>query len=196
MEHRKKIATSQLGTAASLDRSAEPTLGNKIHKAFMAEIGDEMCQAEVAQHANKCPEYFCSRAVRQVHIYKKALGLATGTKKTEECDEEWASSADENQREGSAADVNWDNRRTKRCVTPHSDVDLYEYRTELGFDEGAGLSPHLPTAATPEQQVENVCLYDFFHLVRYHGGKNQSFLGTRKTRSPFCSCTHLSHGPI
>ena len=49
-----------------------------MHKAFMAEIGEEMCQAEVAHHANKCPEYLCSRPVKHVHIYKKALGISKG----------------------------------------------------------------------------------------------------------------------
>ena len=70
-----------MAKTAALDSMSEPTLGSKLHKAFMAEIGDEMCQAEVAHHANKCPEYFCSRPVSHAHIYKKALGLATGTKK-------------------------------------------------------------------------------------------------------------------
>ena len=60
-------------------------LGAKLHKAFMAEIGEEMCQAEVAHHANKCPEYFCSRPEKQIHLYKKALAFETdkkrGTKK-------------------------------------------------------------------------------------------------------------------
>ena len=31
-------------------------LGSKLHRAFMAEIGEEMCQNEVAHHANGCPE--------------------------------------------------------------------------------------------------------------------------------------------
>ena len=34
----------------------ESTLGSKLHRAFMSEIGEEMCQAEVAHHANKSPE--------------------------------------------------------------------------------------------------------------------------------------------
>ena len=33
-------------------------LGGQLHKAFMAEIGEEMCQAEVAHHANHIPEFF------------------------------------------------------------------------------------------------------------------------------------------
>ena len=61
----------------------EPSkLGAKIHRTFMAEIGEEVCQAEVAHHANKCPEYFCSRPEKQVHLYKKALALDTEKKRT------------------------------------------------------------------------------------------------------------------
>ena len=37
--------------------------GSMLHKAFMAEIGEEMCQAEVAHHANRIPEFFVSRQV-------------------------------------------------------------------------------------------------------------------------------------
>ena len=36
-------------------------LGSKLHRAFMAVVGEEVCQLEVAHHANKCPEYVCSR---------------------------------------------------------------------------------------------------------------------------------------
>ena len=79
MEHKKKAAASKLNAAVS-DCSVGATLGSKLHKPFMAEIGDEMCQAEVAHHANKCPEYFCSRPMKQVHIYKKALSISTCAK--------------------------------------------------------------------------------------------------------------------
>ena len=64
MERKDKAAATK-----SSDNEWHSTLGNKMHKAFMAEIGEEMCQAEVAHHANKCPEYFCSRPVQYVHIY-------------------------------------------------------------------------------------------------------------------------------
>ena len=47
----------------------ERTLGSKLHRAFMSEVGEEMCQAEVAHHANRCPEYFCSRPEKQAHFY-------------------------------------------------------------------------------------------------------------------------------
>ena len=51
-------------------------LGCKLSRAFMAEIGDEMCQSEVAHHANGCPEYFCSRPEKWVHLYKKGLAIS------------------------------------------------------------------------------------------------------------------------
>ena len=202
MEHKKKAATSKMAKTAALDSMSEPTLGSKLHKAFMAEIGDEMCQAEVAHHANKCPEFFCSRPVRQVHIYRKALGLSTGPNKTEDWDEDWDwSSEDEIQTGGSAANANWETWQKQRRVTPKSDVDLYEGRFELEFEEGTELSQHLPTAATPEAQVQNACLYDFFRLVRYHGGKNP-FLSWHAENAfpillmyPSITRTHLAEGP-
>ena len=40
----------------------------------MAEVGEEMCQSEVAHHASRAPEYLCSRPEKFVHFYKKALG--------------------------------------------------------------------------------------------------------------------------
>merc|ERR1712177_147248 len=52
-----------------------------------------------------------------------------------------------------------------------SDVELYESRTQFEFAEGTDISPHLPHAGTPEQQVMDASLYDFFRLVRFHGGK-------------------------
>ena len=36
-------------------------IGGHIHNAFMAETGDQMCQAEVAHHANRIPQFFVSR---------------------------------------------------------------------------------------------------------------------------------------
>ena len=47
----------------------QPTaLGGQLRKAFMAEIGEEMRQAEVAHHANHLPEFLVSRPVRHVHL--------------------------------------------------------------------------------------------------------------------------------
>ena len=48
---------------------------------------------------------------------------------------------------------------------------MYEKRTKWYFSEGAPLSPDLPEAETPEEQVEAACAYDFFRLARFHGGK-------------------------
>ena len=39
------------------DAVEESKLGTKLHRAFTAEASEEMCQAEVAHHANRCPEY-------------------------------------------------------------------------------------------------------------------------------------------
>ena len=80
-------------------------------------------------------------------------------------------------------------------------MDLYEGRFELEFEEGTELSQQLPTAATPEAQVQNACLYDFFRLVRYHGGKNP-FLSWHAENAfpillmyPSITRTHLAEGP-
>ena len=42
-----------------------------------------MSQAEVAHHANKAPEYLCSRPEKYVHFYKKALALSRPVTKAE-----------------------------------------------------------------------------------------------------------------
>ena len=55
------------------------TLAQSLSKAFMAEIGEEMCQAEVAHHANHLPEYLVSRKVRNVHLYRKMLAINVPT---------------------------------------------------------------------------------------------------------------------
>ena len=52
MERKDALAKERYG-----EDFVQSTLGNKIHKAFMSEVGMEMCQAEVAHHVNKCPEY-------------------------------------------------------------------------------------------------------------------------------------------
>ena len=43
------------------DAVEESKLGTKLRRAFTAKVGEEMCQAEVAQHANRCPEHLCTR---------------------------------------------------------------------------------------------------------------------------------------
>ena len=67
MDSKNKSAQNKFGVAAT-----EATLGSKLHKTSMAEIGEEMCQAEVAHHSNRCPDFLCSRPVKYVHLYKKA----------------------------------------------------------------------------------------------------------------------------
>ena len=171
------------------------TLGSKLHKTFMAEIGEEMCQAEVAHHANRCPEFFCSRPVKYVHLYKKALALSLGEKKlkaTEEAwdgddvgaglggddwgdDEDWERWAAASGCNSHPATSGKDHLAKSRRATTRSDVELYETRAEYWFAAGSGLSPHLPHRDTPELQVADACLYDFFRLVKFHGGKTPYF---------------------
>ena len=169
MEAKNKAASNKIATAAA-DSGFEAKLGPKLHKTFMAEIGEEMVQDEVAHHANKCPEYFCSRPVKYVHIYKKALGISTRRDKAQDDQEQggpW-SSGDEEQGEAWSS---WKApAQTARRVTQKSDVELYESRSLYPFAEDAGLSIHLPAKGTPEQQVADASLFDFFRLVRFHGG--------------------------
>ena len=69
------------GKENSCETYEESRLGGKLHRTFMAKVGEEMSQTEVAHHANKCPEYFCSRPEKTVHMYKKALALDVGPRK-------------------------------------------------------------------------------------------------------------------
>lgn len=113
----------------------ETKLGGRLHKAFMAEIGEEMCHAEVAHHANGLPEYFISRRVKHVHLYRKMLALTTTKRKQGEdegdgCgDHDWSRWGEE--------------PRPKR---PHrvADIELYEARCDYWFPEGTKPCPHLP----------------------------------------------------
>ena len=150
-------------------------MGTKLHKAFMAEIGEEMCQAEVAHHANKCPEYFCSRPVKHVHIYKKALGISKGRQEDLENVEDmpWSSEGEgECEGRGDEYVAGTKGSARRKRVTKMSDVELYEKRAKYWFAWGSAISPHLPHADTPEQQVSKASLFDFFRLVRFHGGKD------------------------
>ena len=70
MERKDKTAAEKFGEGFEKSK-----LGCKLHSAFMHEIGEEMCQAEVAHYANKLPEYLCSRPEKPVHFYKKALAV-------------------------------------------------------------------------------------------------------------------------
>ena len=53
-----------------------------------------------------------------------------------------------------------------------SDIELYERRSNYWFwPEGTKPSPYLPRKDTPEEQVQAASLFEFFHLVQYHGGR-------------------------
>ena len=143
------------------DDYEESKLGGKIHRAFMAEVGEEMCQGEVAHHANRCPEYFCSRPEKQVHLYKKMLGLSTSSKVNKRKTEPQYDD-----------DEDADELNGKKLATKPSDVELYERRTRYWFEEGSGLSGYLSPQETPEEQVAAASAYEFFRLVCFHGGKN------------------------
>ena len=59
-------------------------LGSQLHKAFMAEIGEGMCQAEVAHHANRIPQLFVSRRLKDVRLYRQALAMNSRKKPRED----------------------------------------------------------------------------------------------------------------
>jgi hypothetical protein len=151
----------------------EAKLGGKLSRAFMGEIGEEMCQAEVAHHANKSPEYLCSRPEKHVHLYKKALALNAVPTEEPACDilGFWGDDEHDAQLPARAS--------KKKLATKPSDVELYERRLNLYVYERQGnswapanLSPHLPPKASPEEQVECASVYEFFRLVQYHGGSD------------------------
>ena len=153
------------------DEFQETTLGGKLHRAFMAEIGEEMCQTEVAHHANRCPEYFCSRPEKQVHLYKKALAIDKPGKKKKAwpVTDEPEGAEDEDEDDAGL-------RARKRPATQLSDIELYERRYGwYWFPEGTPLSDDLPPSDTPENQVKAASVYEFFRFVQYHGGHNPHF---------------------
>ena len=109
-------------------------LGTKLHKAFTAEIGEEVCQAEVAHHANKGPEYLCSRHEKWVHLYKQGLGISTAQKKKKN--------------KTAAHDVgDWEEGEEPPLSVQRSDMALYEKRSQYWFPEGTPLCPYLPSEA-------------------------------------------------
>ena len=133
-------------------------LGGQIHKAFMAEIGEEMCQAEVAHHANRIPEFFVSRRVKYIHLYRKLLALNSQKKPRE----------GEAQYDGGDE---WDCAQSgARRMHRASDIELYEKRSDFWFATGTKPSPYLPWKETLEDQVKAASLFEFFHYVQYHGG--------------------------
>ncbi len=132
----------------------------------MAEIGEEMCQAEFAHHANKCPEYFCSRPEKNVHLYRKALALNTEKKpasdvaNAEGCLGTTAEAPAQVTSEVVNAEVAPDTsaeaavKATKKALaTKPSDLELYERRCAYTFLPGAAVTPRLPSASSPEDQV-------------------------------------------
>ena len=137
-----------------------------VAKAFMAEIGEEMCQAEVAHHANRIPEFFVSRRVKNVHLYRKMLALTWRRKPREKQDE-----VEEEYDGGDEWWSHWTESGGRR-VHRASDIELYEGRSNYWFwPEGTKPSPYLPWKETPEEQVQAASLFEFFHLVQYHGGR-------------------------
>ena len=144
------------------DTYEESKLGSKLHKVFMAEIGDEMCQAEAAHHANRGPESLISRDVKYVHLYKKALAInkksSNAAAPQDLADDAWLWEGEEPE---------------ERLGTKPSDVELYERRGNYAFwPEDTPTLSHLPPQNTPEAQVAAASLWEFFRLVRFRGGRH------------------------
>ena len=156
MERKDASAKEKFG-----DDFEQSKLGSKLHRTFMAEIGEEMCQSEVAHHANRCPEYFCSRPEKQVHVYKKALALVTANKNdldADACDDAVAAPSTAAESSGKREHK----RDTQQKITTKpNDLELYERRSLYEFPEGTGLSEDLPPKDTPEEQIAAISLYDF-----------------------------------
>ena len=150
------------------DAYEEAKLGGKLHRAFMAEIGEEMCQAEVAHHANRSPEYLCSRPEKHVALFKKTLAINIAKPQKAVQSREASEGATATAAVGQA---DWS--ESQGFTMQRSDVDLYENRTCYYFwPEDTAISDRLPVRATPEEQVAAASLWEFFRLVRFHGGKH------------------------
>ena len=158
----------------------------------MAEVGEEMCQAEVAHHAHKLPEYFCSRKVKFVYLYKKALAVDDSVqKKTTKIADEPSESDEE---ADGPADVN---PKKKKPATKPSDLELYERRINYPFRDRE-ISKRLPAKDTPEEQVIACSLFDFFRLVHFHGGKHAYFSWHSQFEMPIATMSpavRLREGP-
>ena len=113
--------------------------------------------------------------MKYVHTYKNALGISKCKQEDAEDVEDmlWSSDdeGEESRQPGYPGDKHVPSSARAKRLTKMSDVELYERRTEFQFAEGTDISPHLPHAGTPEQQVMDASLFDFFRLVRFHGGK-------------------------
>ena len=164
----KMEAKDQHGAEKYGQRWEPTTLGGQLHKAFMAEIGEEMCQAEVAHHANHLPEFLVSRQVRNVHLYRKMLAITLPSAgAAEEWGEEWG--------EEEARDLE---EAGQKRIHRASDIELYESRHSYEFwDEGSPdlprpLPTYLPWKASPAEQLLDMSLFEFYRLVHYHGGRS------------------------
>ena len=137
-----------------------------------------MCQAEVAHYANKLPEYLCSRPEKQVHFYKKALAVNVATAKAKarpqgpcEGDVDEDCFADREDSLGGARASAPGARKKAKLATKPSDLELYERRSEYWFAEGTPISRRVPPKETPEEQVADMCAWDFFRFVHLRGGR-------------------------
>ena len=154
--------------------------GEKLHKVFMAEIGEEMCQGEVSHYANRCPSYLLSRPQKHVSLYKKFLyvpGTQNCKRGCSNCQDEDQEDQEENMDEDEVGNRFPKRRRKRRFKgTSPSDIDIYELRVQWGFEGGVGVCPALPLKDSPEEQVAELSLYDFFRYVKFKGGRKGSFV--------------------
>ena len=114
--------------------------GSKLHTAFMAEVGEEMCQAELAHHANRSPESLLSRKIKDVFLYTRARAVDLRDRKprgqdeaaAEDIDHDWDADGDdawEWPEDGFAKQPNSGNPSRRQL----SDVELYEDRMWYRF---------------------------------------------------------------
>ena len=142
----------------------------------------------------RSPEYFCSRAVKNVFLYKKALAVGKTKIEEEEYWEEWDAWQD-----GETADKEGAKRtegKRKRVITQMSDIELYERRTHYQFWPygEVATSPDFPDRETPELQVADMSVFEFFRFVKYHGGREpylswHNFDGKDPSRMPLVIMT-------
>lgn len=120
------------------DSYQESHFGQKVYKVLMAEVGEEVSQTEVAHHANRCQEYFCSRPAKHVYVYKKASAIAKPRKKPI----------------AAAPPEDAEPTMTTLAIQP-SDLSLYGRRFWYSFwPQGeTPSSPYVPLKATPEEQL-------------------------------------------
>ena len=57
-------------------------------------------------------------------------------------------------------------------MTRPSDLEVYERRASYEFPPGTQLCDQLPPRETPEAQVASANAWEFFRLVRMHGGQH------------------------